>query len=482
MDTFDVNLARWFGAVATLTYDPAQDNTGNGGGACRVSGDFTTNQSLIFVGAYGPGGIWESNTLLNLSTFLTLEFDVRWDNRSSMSLADFNHPPAGGYAPMSVTSLKPLWLGRSPVLGTFAIPDAATSGWVRVTLPINPATADIDPSMGLWFEKWLQSGNGTASFWLDNVRLTRLCGDCIPYPRLALQRAVPGLNLFAGGTAPYGRENIRTAAGLGSFSWLGVGQMSYAFTVRQFDSASTNLQLHLLLVPNAGASTAPDWAEPDVVKALLLPRADGSALWQAQIKTNGVPTCPGACPWPVHAEITNSTLLGTWSLNFSSDTNLSLSAPDGGQVAVVLPADVAARFTDPLTVYLGVMAGDTASLGGSVVLAEVRLAANGSTMLYDDFSRGLNTNLWEVIAADPQSVQPVPDIAWWLHWTTPATGFVLATNANPANPAGWSTNELPAPVQIGYLKHTLLTANPWFTPKPLPLPGARSLFFRLQRD
>ena len=230
VDTFDHDIAKWLGLTSTLTFDPTQDNTGNGGGSCHAGTDFSTGQSLMFVGAYGPliGG-WESNMTLNLSAYKSVELDVKWDNTSTMSLVDFNQPPAGGNSTIDIMSIKPNF-SRSGSIGSFSIPAAATNGWAHVSVPINQGIYDMDPSTGLWFQKWISAGGGTANFWLDNVRLTGWpCS--IPPPILWLNKADAGLNLFAGSSNPYDRENVRTRAGFDGHSWVGLGPVSYSFNV-----------------------------------------------------------------------------------------------------------------------------------------------------------------------------------------------------------------------------------------------------------
>jgi hypothetical protein len=167
-------------------------------------------------------------------------------------------------------------LDHSLAFGSFAIPDAATNGWVHISIPINPALPGLDPCRGLWFQKWIPSGAGTAGFWLDNIRLTSLC--CAPPPpSMSLQPAVRGLNLFTGNLVQ-GRQSIRTLLGSGDYSWVGRGPLSYSFTVSSFNAVGTNLQVHLFLVPSPDNTSAPDESNQDVLAARLLPQADGSAL------------------------------------------------------------------------------------------------------------------------------------------------------------------------------------------------------------
>ncbi|HTY88096.1 MAG TPA: hypothetical protein VMB80_11570 [Candidatus Acidoferrum sp.] len=477
VDTFDSNIIKWYGMVGALNFDAAENNTPNFGGSLQVSADFGSGQSLIFIGTYGPGETWgPDHTLLNLSQYGSLDFDIKWDANSTMSLADFNHPPTGGYSAFNLSSLMPGWTGWSDIFGSFVIPDAATNGWAHVSIPINHSASNIDPSQGLRFDKWIQNGGGTAMFWLDNVVL--VCSNCgVPPPFLWLQPAVPGLNLFANGTYAYQRNNIRTAPGIGSLSWVGNKAASYSFTVRRFNASSANFQLHLFLVPNADSSPFPDWSDPDVLEALLLRQPDGSAAWRVLAKTNSSNMMPAT----VYGQITNASLVGTWTLKFNDDTNLTLVAPNSNGVPFTLPVELAARFADPLSVYFGVMPNDSASADPSVVLSRVQISGPLITTVQDDFSTGLDTNVWQVKADYPPGVQPVPSNAWRLMWTTPDTGYLLATNANPANPGGWGTNQLPAAVQLGALKYALLTTNPNFAPRPIALPADGSLFFRMQK-
>jgi hypothetical protein len=270
VENFDQNITNWYGLISTLTFDPAQDNTANGGGSCHAATDFSAAQLLLFAGT------WQSNRVLSLSQYNSVEFDVKWDQTSTMSLADFNHPPAGADSAISVFSVRSDTLDHSLAFGSFAIPDAATNVWVHISIPIDPALPGIDPCRGFWFQKWIPSGAGTAGFWLDNIELTSFC--CAPPPPLMfLQPAVRGLNLFTGDLVQ-GRQSIRTLLSSGDYSWVGSGPVSYSFTVSSFDAVGTNLQMHLFLVPYPDNTSSPDECNQDVLAARLLPQADGSAL------------------------------------------------------------------------------------------------------------------------------------------------------------------------------------------------------------
>src|SRR5271157_4037037 len=74
----------------TLTYDPAQDDTGDGGGSCHISTDYS--RGGVFQLTIGNVDCCycalEAN--LQLSNFTSVEFDVKWDNASTVPLSYFN--------------------------------------------------------------------------------------------------------------------------------------------------------------------------------------------------------------------------------------------------------------------------------------------------------------------------------------------------------------------------------------------------------
>jgi hypothetical protein len=478
VSTFNTSIDNWYYLVPhCLSFDATQDATGNGGGSCRVEADFSTNEFQMFIGLYGPFG---SNVHQDLSMYNRVEFDIKWDNTSTLSLADYNSPPSGGTPGIRLASAPPDCWCASPVLNDVMIPAAATSGWVHVSVPINPTLPGLDPSQGLHFSKWISAGTGTARFWLDNVALRGLCCPTPP-PQLRLQKAASGLNLLATTLGQFDRQSIRTAPGSGSFSWLGGGDspVSYTFTVNNYSANTSNLQVHLFLIPNAGENPSSDWYEPAVIYAdLRNVGADNHAQWTFRYKTNS----PGSgIPFPFEpVQITNASLLGTWTLSFRNDTNVTMTAPSGASTNFCLPVDVAAYFADPLSVYFGVQPNEPANVGCSAVLAQVRIQGTVSSVM-DDFSAGLDTNLWQVVAVSANSIQPVPENAYWLEWTLPDAGYILMANTNLANPSGWTSNNLPAAFANGWRKSALLTTNTVFTSNPVSPPADGARFFRLQK-
>ena len=160
----------------TLSYDPTQDATGDSGGSCHISSD------------YSQGGVFEVNVdnvdccfcalgaILQSSDFTSIEFDVKWDNSSSVPLSYFNSAPNGG-SPGMVIGTGPGYDISSFCCSNVVIPDAASNGWVHISAPLNPALPNVSFG-GISFEKGFSAYNPGppivpqyATFWLDNLAL-----------------------------------------------------------------------------------------------------------------------------------------------------------------------------------------------------------------------------------------------------------------------------------------------------------------------
>jgi hypothetical protein len=164
----------------TLTYDPSQDDTGNGGGSCHVSFDLSQDGLFIVDATYESCCFCDSEVLLTLTNFASLDFDVKWDNTSTITPEQFNSNPGLGSPGIAIGAMSGsnlVYYGYPTICySNLYIPSSATSGWVHVSMPINPASAySTNTSLGIYlFESFPASGSGTAAFWLDNVQLVGL--------------------------------------------------------------------------------------------------------------------------------------------------------------------------------------------------------------------------------------------------------------------------------------------------------------------
>ena len=165
LQNFTGNICGWQSLTAnvTLTYDPTQDNSTNGGGSCLFSADYSgTGLDVLGVRVNNVGCCCDLDTLLYLSDYASVDFDVKWDNLSTISLTAFNNSMSGGIQIVA----------GGATIGSFVMPAAATNGWAHVTVAVDLALTNVT-FPGIAFESFYQAGGGgTAAFWMDNVQLT----------------------------------------------------------------------------------------------------------------------------------------------------------------------------------------------------------------------------------------------------------------------------------------------------------------------
>ena len=74
-------------------------------------------------------------------------------------------------------------------------------GWMHVVAPIDPTGAGLDQITGVVLKMWsgdpASGQTGTATFWLDNVKLMAKTNQTVAGPTLSIEPAQPGLRLFA---------------------------------------------------------------------------------------------------------------------------------------------------------------------------------------------------------------------------------------------------------------------------------------------
>jgi hypothetical protein len=184
LQNFDSGICGWsstFNSPVTLAFDPTQDDTGNGGGSCHVSFNLSQDGLFIVNATFESCCFCDSEVLLDLTNYASIDFDVKWDNTSTITPEQFNSNPSLGSPGIAVGAMN---VSNSysyvdyPTIcySNVYIPNTATGGWAHVSLPINPASAystSLSPGLYL-FESFPASGSGTAAFWLDNVKLMGL--------------------------------------------------------------------------------------------------------------------------------------------------------------------------------------------------------------------------------------------------------------------------------------------------------------------
>jgi hypothetical protein len=140
---------------------------------------------------------------------------------------------------------------------------------------------------------------------------------------------------------------------------------------------------------------------------------------------------------------------GTWKLTFTSDTDGTVTGPDGTSASFTLPNDPdwAAHFANPAIIDFGTAPNNTAGYGQWITFSKIAISNVVDGAEYDDFTQDdvLNTGLWNpgfsvdsanAGTGNPGSVfQISTNTPYWANWPAPnATysdnGFGLATKAS----------------------------------------------------
>jgi hypothetical protein len=354
---------------------------------------------------------------------------------------------------------------------TLKIPGAASNGWVTMTCPINLSTPNLTTCCGLAFN--IQAYGGTYyqqnfTNYIDDISINLSPAPPPPPPTLTtIIPAITGFNMTA--TDPNGandRYNILTAVATG-YSFVGQTSVTYSWTNKSWPSIGTanSWQQLFFLVSGVSSSGAPngdpgqydaavDWNLANVLWFTVQQATNGTAYINFRCKTNE-PNGNGMFfnglaltdplntnGWPVEplAFFPASTPLGPWSVTIAG-TTVTIMTPDGTSTNVTLDAATAALFADPMTLCLGSQPNNANGFGQTAVISGFGVTGN-ATPFSDDFTSDttLNTNIWRVLANDPNGVNLVPPgSAFWVSWSLPDDGFSFqSTPSLPQTPIGWN--------------------------------------------
>jgi hypothetical protein len=491
VDTFDsadevLQWSRWWGSAdQTYEFDPSTDansNPNSGSLKATVVFDVTAH---VGDNQFAVVGAFPDNATLDGTIFTNLVFDVKWDTNSpTRAPGDFGALEFGFRA----SDYSQIWLTPASPM---TVPIVTTNnGWLHVVGPIDPTAKGLSQVTGVVLKMWAPDQTGTATFWVDNVKLIANTNVVLAAPTLSMQRAEPGLQIFASHAgAPTQRQDIRTVSP--EYSWVGAGQpVTYSLTITNYpDTNHAGFQTQIFLVPGDAvpkSETSPDWNEPNVVFLDIQNNSSGGAYATFRYKTN-LPngnsmlyTDSSSTNGPVGAlaSINTSQIAGTWSLTFANDTSVTLSGPGGVSTNFDLPPEAAADFAGPLYAYFGIQPNNVASINQSARLSAVQITGVG-TPIDENFAGVTNDTqtipdldpaIWERAAEDAAGVVLVPpDAAFWLNWTVPAAGYVLQMSPD-LTPDSWTDVAAPA-TQIGNQMSAVVRST--------DLPQGASAFFRL---
>ncbi len=527
------------------TFDSAANNTGhewgsgtqawdgsngNPPGSLLVTADFS-NSSDTPCTTYIclNGNPWYVGTAINFSQYKAIEFDIKWDNTSDITLGEFNDVST---IPLTATNSSgatilnaPLNAGQiggleidlcggpggqmAPFIINTNIPAAAANGWVHVVVPINQTTANLDGCSGFLFHKWVSQYNNQIAndfqgrFWIDNVILEGTAGPPPPPPVKVPTKATQGLNVFANTQGLYDREEavLRQKTGLG---WVGVATpanpVTYSFTIAGYPH-SENCEAYLFLNPNANyLDNAPDWNETNSVVVYVQgdpsnatmhfeykvgDPGDNAMLGGGGAYTNAPGSWNGSTPGYKESgnlgSVTNNSIFGTWTVKFTSDSNVTLIAPNGNSTNLTIPSYNSPFFAEndgsaiPFTVYLGMQANNADAQNQAVVFSNFAITGNAQPFSDNFLTDSVldTTNLWNTgPTTSPKGVFIVnSSTASWASWTLPDTGFSLQVAPTLNNPLGWTAPTTGPIVPMNGLRAQLLASN--------EIPAGNTVFFQL---
>ena len=243
-------------------------------------------------------------------------------------------------------------------------------------MPINHAMGNLQSIGGIAFNYNNYGGYPTNDFvfWIGHLIMhynpTQVIG---PPTLLSFQKPVSGLNLID--TQPINNDNryqVETATSTG-YGFVDKPNVTYSWNIKSFPTNSPNgYQQHFFIVNGNTArrpgtyDQAADWNLANCIFITIQQDTNGFAYMAFRYKTNE----PGgngmiyntatnsANGWPVEPvgflATSNYSALGTWSVTFNNQTNVTLTAPHGQTTNFVFDPASAALFADPATPILGV--------------------------------------------------------------------------------------------------------------------------------
>lgn len=363
--------------------------------------------------------------------------------------------------------------------------------WTTITFPIAPTEGNLTGII-------IQTGNGGFQgpiiLYLDNFVFTQRSGE-VKAPTLAIEpNRIPGLKLIA--SAPgqaYQRQNIVYVPSENlenSLWWVNQGgtPITYSVTWGDFPSASDehgDFQGHIMLVKDSGKAITPDWNDANVVMIEFQYTKVTDTKWEARARflhkvnepaANGMlyRTADHAADGPVGVlgEVRSPSMLGTWSITFKNDTDVTLTAPNGATKDISIPVDEASSYepsSSGVSALFGIQPNKDSRVGLSAVIQNIKITKGSDVVVDESFtSPDLNPDVWVVRAQDGAGVFALPaEIDFLVSWNLPDPGFSLL--ASPSLTGPWAAT--PDPTLVGARRIVKI--------EHAALPGAKAGYFRL---
>jgi hypothetical protein len=430
---------------------------GPGAGSLMVDNPFTNNNQNLFFGTFSNNAQYDFSQQVDLAPFDFIAFDVFVKPINPNTGLIQQTSPSNDFGNLQVGVISGATVPT--FFGPVTIPASASNGWVHLSMPINHALGDQTHIAGIAFNynNYNHYPTNDLVFWLGHLTMHYHPGQSNPPPQLlGFTKPAVGLNLTD--TQVTGnqddRYSVETATSTG-YGFVDKPNVTYSWDIKQYP---TNwYQQHLFIVNgNAGGrpgpyDQAPDWNLANCIFITVQENSNGFGFMQFRYKTNEpggngmiyntATNSPNGWPVePVCQLSTSNSPLGTWSISFDHQTNVTLTGPHGETTNFVFDSASAALFADPATPVLGAQPSSPNVLGKTVILNSFSVTGN-DTPFTDIFTNDaqLNTNYWAVLANDPNGVVLVPaNAVYWVPWSLPDTGFGLQTNATLGIASNWN--------------------------------------------
>jgi hypothetical protein len=503
----------WYGLGfnnTQMTWDGTMDAEGNtNSGSLMVSMPFTNSgDQAVWFGTFDNKSGYDNALTYDGSKFTNITVKIHVQPGTALDAS-------GDFGLLQFGLVDHNWSHGGTFYGNGqTIPAAATNGWVTLVQPVDLTDPLLGSpgSSGVDFKYTSYGGYPTnpVTFWLDDltVNLAPTNTKILPPTLSAPYRATPGLNVFS--STANGGVNQRTDIGLINSgtgnTWLGAaGSVTYSISITNFPppavGANGAYQAQIFLTsgnfPLPTYEAAPDYNETNLVFFEIDETTTGAGYCSFRYKINepnSNANVYGTDNGTAGTLVTMNApaVLGTWSITFNNDTNVTMSGPGGAVTNFVFTNAVAVtggvqNFGDPINVFFGAQANSTAAIGSAVVLSGVSITGNGNPVS-DDFMTDtppLNPQ-WGVYANDPSTVQllTADPAAWWVKWTLPDAGFGLQTTSNLFGPHTWVA--LTGPDSTANFPTPLVTiANSGYRAAYVPgsaSAGTNEAFFRLNEQ
>ena len=335
----------------------------------------------------------------------------------------------------------------------------SSGNWGNVHIGLNNQGNDGTGTNGV------STDPGSITVYIDNVKI-EANKVATPPPTLELKPASAGLHLVSADGGIYTRRMVRTADVANT--WIGVATpanpVTYSFTVKE-SPPQQGYNSFIFFVPSIDGAEIPDYTDPDYQGDHCLrlnfrrdatgePGASGSVEYKVNSPNSNGPAGnefwvndsegPSTGLGGTLAYVSSADIVGTWSLTFTSDTDFTVTAPDGtASSGAMLPA-TAALFDTDLHVYFGNVPGSEANQGlvttySNITISGIDFSVDENFTEFIDEDGFLMPDSFLQVAPQGRSgvVVATDETRFWLQWTLPAPDFALEQSLDLDDATPW---------------------------------------------